>query len=383
LNQGASRMRSGVLAGKEVKNSGRPNQGGGTMNIFCIRPSTRNIGNDLIGMAIDLIVRDTIRADINFINVPALKGAQFGGLTSKQVHDINRIGDGVIIGGGNLFENGQLTVDGQALAALRVPMAIIGVSHGRIYDRAGVEFVDRTDAMPPAVIRQLVEKACVTLVRDGASRDALTKMGLAGVKLGGCPTMCLPAPNPKPVSDGSILVSIRHPGRMSVPPHYQWRVFDDLRRMLIALEAKYGRKAKLVCHDYNDLEFASAFAGVPFIYFDNVFKYVEALQQCEISVTYRLHAFLPCLAFGIPSVNISYDGRCKAMMTTAGMSSWDIDMFGAGDLVDTVMARCAQVDEYYRLRGSVQAGHAKLKDVLVGGISEFGERVRSHNVSRG
>jgi hypothetical protein len=53
------------------------------------------------------------------------------------VHEINELGDGLIIGPGNLFENGAQGLDAQALSALRVPTMLFSVSTGRIFDRTG------------------------------------------------------------------------------------------------------------------------------------------------------------------------------------------------------------------------------------------------------
>ena len=79
--------------------------------LFLVRPTTRNIGNDLIAYAISQLLYDAFGEDANIVAVPALVGPQFGGLVARQVYDMNRLADAVIVGGGNLFENGQLSYD--------------------------------------------------------------------------------------------------------------------------------------------------------------------------------------------------------------------------------------------------------------------------------
>jgi hypothetical protein len=146
------------------------NQRNGNMTtLFCIRPTTRNIGNDLIYKATCDLIHAVMGHDVALVSIPALQGAQYGGLTAAQVYDINRLADGVILGAGNLFENGQLSFDPHAFAALRVPLMLMGISHGRIFDGRG-DLFDRTDSMPPDTIRRLCERASVVLVRDGGSR---------------------------------------------------------------------------------------------------------------------------------------------------------------------------------------------------------------------
>ena len=213
---------------------------------------------------------------------------------------MNRFADGIVVGGGNLFENGQLAVDLQALSALRVPMMLIGLSHGRIYDRTG-ELVSRSDSLPSATIRALVAKACVTLVRDDASRAMLEALDLTAVEVGGCPTLFLAESPRVEAEDTPIIISVRHPGRISAPPALQWRVPEDVRGIIAGLRARFARQILIACHDYTDIEFASGFPEAPLVYYDDVERYVQALRGCWLSITYRLHAFLPCLAFGTRS----------------------------------------------------------------------------------
>ena len=116
-------------------------------NLFCLRPATRNIGNDIINKATADLLYQVLGAHASIINIPALRGPQNGGLTSQQVYDINRFADGLVIGGGNLLENGQLTIDSHALDALAVPTILIGLSHGRIYDET-YALMKRTELAP-------------------------------------------------------------------------------------------------------------------------------------------------------------------------------------------------------------------------------------------
>ena len=160
--------------------------------LFCVRPATRNIGNDVINTATADLLYRTFGSAAGIVNIPAIRGPQYGGLSARQIFDMNCLADGVVVGGGNLFENGQLTFDSQAVAALTTPMMIIGVSHGRIYGPGG-RWVDRTDSLAPNAIRQLAGKSGVTMVRDHASQEMLQEMGIKDVRLGGCPTLFIVA----------------------------------------------------------------------------------------------------------------------------------------------------------------------------------------------
>lgn len=344
--------------------------------LFRIRPSTPNIGNDAIAYATAELLRSAFGPGTNIVDVPALADGQLrGGLTARQVYDLNRLADGVVIGGGNLFENGELTVDATALGALRVPLLLIGLSHGRIHDDSGA-LIDRTDSMPPETVRQLTAKAVATLVRDHSSHAVLRALGVDGVDVGGCPTMFLAADSEDAGDDGRILLSLRHPNRMSVPPPLQWRIADDVRRLVSAL-GRDGESVFLACHDYADLEFAAAFPGLPRLYFNDVYSYLEALRRCRLSITYRLHAFLPCLAFGTPSIHLSYDERSRETVMAAGMGEWDIDLLHEPDPVGTVMTRRSDLGRYRELRRRALEVIRQLRATTDEALRRFVEAVRT------
>jgi hypothetical protein len=345
--------------------------------LFCVRPTTPNIGNDLINRAVTSLLYEVFGSDTSIVTIPALSSGGRGGLTASQIYDMNRFADGVVIGGGNLFENGQLTTDLQALRHLRTPTMLIGVSHGRIYDAAG-GWVHRSDSMPDAVVNALVAKAEVAMVRDHGSRTLLHEGGAGNVEMAGCPSLFM-APNPPELEDdGRVLLSIRHPARMSVPPALQWRTPNDVRLLVDALRAEYGDQVHLVCHDYLDLDFAAGFPDVPHLYFDDVQHYIAALRSCRLNVSYRLHAFLPCVAFGVHSIHLSYDERGRMMVETAGLGDWDIDLMSETDLVGAVLSRARAREDYRRLRSAAAPGVEQMRGVTLAGLQRFAATVERH-----
>ncbi len=334
--------------------------------IFLVRPATRNIGNDLIAHAISQLLYETFGEGANVVGVPALIGPQFGGLVPRQVYDMNRLADAVVVGGGNLFENGQLSYDATAVDALAPPMMLLALSHGRIAARdAAVQA--RSDALPPHAICHLARKSCVALVRDGASQDLLREIG-AAVDVGGCPTLFLPPNPPDARHDGGVIVSVRHPMRMSVPPPLQWRVADDLRRLIGRLGAEFGAPVRLACHDYVDLEFAAGFPDAVPMYFDEVGRYTAALRRCRLHVSYRLHGFLPCLAFGTPSIHLSYDERGRSMLATLGLGACEVDLLTEPDPVAAVLDRARDRDGYHAARRRALPAIADLRRVTLRGL---------------
>jgi len=314
------------------------------VTIFLVRPTTRNIGNDLIAYATSQLLYEAFGDGTNVVGVPALVGPQFGGLVPRQIYDMNRLADGVVIGGGNLLENGQISYDARAVEALRPPMMIMGLSHGRIAAR-GTDVQPRSDALPDEAIRHMIQRSAVAHVRDDASRDLLAAIGV-DVEVGGCPTLFLPPSHAERPADGDIVISVRHPLRMSVPPPLQWRVAEDLRRLIAALQNELRRPVRLACHDYVDLEFAAGFPGAAPVYFDDVGRYMDALRRCRLHVSYRLHGFLPCVAFGSHSIHLSYDERGRSMLATVGLEACSVDLLTERDCVAAVLDRARSADAY-------------------------------------
>jgi len=318
------------------------------LTIFLVRPTTRNIGNDLIAYATSQLLYEAFGEGTNIVGVPALVGPQFGGLVPRQVYDMNRLADGVVIGGGNLLENGQISYDARAVDALRPPMMLMGLSHGRIAAR-GAEVQPRSDALPEDAVRHLVQRAAVAHVRDDGSRDLLAAMGV-DVEVGGCPTLFLGPSQDDRRDGGDVVISVRHPLRMSVPPSLQWRVAEDLRRLIAALGSELQRPVRLACHDYIDLEFAAGFPGAAPVYFEDVGRYMDALRRCRLHVSYRLHGFLPCLAFGSHSIHLSYDERGRSMLSTVGLDACSVDLLTERDCVAAVLDRARDADGYESAR---------------------------------
>ncbi|BCW90853.1 hypothetical protein sos41_40290 [Alphaproteobacteria bacterium SO-S41] len=342
------------------------------MNLFFVHPDTRNIGNDIIGFATTELFYEVFGDATNVVNIPAMKRDQFGGLVARQVYDMNRLADGVVVGAGNLFENGQISFDAQAMHALRPPMMLMALSHGGIMGRDGF-IEDRTDALSPNVIRHLVDRATVAMVRDTSSQARLRELGI-DVQLGGCPTLFLPQ-NREDSASGDILISLRHPMRMCVPPALQWRIPEDVRRMIASLKAAFARPVRLVCHDYLDLEFAAGFPEAEAVYFDNVAHYINALRTCALNVTYRLHAFLPCVAFGTHSIHLSYDERGRSMLETIGMGDWDIDLLQDKNPIEAMMERALSKDRYKAACHSAQPQIAELRRTTIDGLRKFRDAI--------
>jgi Polysaccharide pyruvyl transferase len=134
----------------------------------------------------------------------------------------------------------------------------------------------------------------------------------------------------------------------------------------------------LACHDYADVGFAAGFPEAPMIYFDDVTRYIAALRRCRLSVSYRLHSFLPCLAFGTPTIHLSYDERGSAMVRTAGMGGWEVDVRQERDIVAAVMARARDPGAFHKARVDARRTIDGLRSRTMDGIEAFAAAVEAY-----
>ena len=361
------------------------------LTLFCIRPRGFNIGNDAIFVAMQHFIYKAFGRQVNLLSLPATSRYESqakAGLTKRVIHEINQYGDGVIIGGGNLFENGELDVDLNALGALETPMMVFSVSWGRIYNRRD-ELVRRTDAMSDTILREVNKRANYSLSRDGATMDQVHKVGATNAVLGGCPTMYLnlqadriPVATLNETGEKPVLISVRTPNLMNVSLSRQASVQDDVRRMVAALRQRGVKDIRLLCHDHRDLAFAASFGDLPYHYTDDVYAYLGLLRGCALNITYRLHSALPCLSFGIPTIKISYDERALSLFETLGLGAWNINMVTCGDVVSEVMRRYDDMSAFDAVRKQAEPTWNNLYDVQDKAFSDFARDVRAYAEGR-
>ena len=290
------------------------------MNIYCIRPKGFNIGNDIIFLA----MRQFLSDEVNIITLPATSkyNGDRAGLTSKTIHEINQFGDGVIVGGGNLYENNELDVDIDALNKLEVPLFLYSLSRGRVYNKKG-ELVNRTDVMPDKKIKALNSMASFSSARDRATGEYLGKYTI----ISACPSLFIDKIEFTNESPSYILISVRNPSLMNIPVSKQNEVAETIKGLL-----RKFKDAKILCHDWRDISFAESIEA-EYVYTENVYEFLSLLKNCKLNISFRLHSTLPCLSYGVPIINISYDERASSLIETIGFKRWDINLMEISKLL--------------------------------------------------
>lgn len=311
------------------------------INIYSIRPKGFNIGNDVIYVGVNHFIRKAFAKNFNVISLPATskyESHRKSGLGSQTIHEINRFGDGVVVGGGNLYENGELEVSSIALQALEKPMMIFSVSRGKIFNDK-LQLVNRTDVMPDDKIKLLNDRADVSMSRDLETKKHIDTLGCHNV-LGGCPTLFI---NEVPqhlvpildVDKTDALISIRTPTLMNIPVSLQYELRDQLIEMISVLKDKGYTNIKILCHDHRDIPFASSFSDLDYLYTEDVYTFLSYLRNTRLNLTFRLHSFIPCLSYGIPTIKICYDQRALSMLETLGLDGWGINMIKDDVIAET------------------------------------------------
>jgi polysaccharide pyruvyl transferase WcaK-like protein len=356
------------------------------ITLFCIRPKGFNVGNDAIYLAMQPYILEAFGQVVNVISLPATSRYEShakAGLTAQTVYEINLYGDGVIVGGGNLYENGELQVDVNALEALEVPLMLFSLSRGRIYNRRG-QLVNRTNAMPKHIAQAINRKAKFSLARDEYTGQYLQEIGATHSRVGGCPTIFLNRvidrlPRLNTPDRSGVLISVRNPSLMSIPLKRQALVHGHIREMTAFLRAEGHDDIRLLCHDHRDIPFAASFGDANFVYVDDIYTYLALLNSCALNITYRVHSALPCLSFGRPVIPIGYDERTLSLIRTVGYEDWNIDMVQTPDVMAAVRDRYRRLKELDGLREQTRPIWNQLDQVMSETFRAFAAEVRAYN----
>lgn len=351
------------------------------ITLFNIRPRALNIGNDIIAIGTRMFINEAFQQVVNIVSLPATSKYEShnkAGLGAQTIHEMNQYGHGVIVGGGNLYENGELELNLDALGALEPPLMLFSLSRGRIYGRQG-KLVQRTDAMPDRIALAINRKAALSLARDRATLDYLHGIGAASSVLGGCPTLFLDSIAQQFVdySDqyrNTVLLSIRTPQLMNIPLERQSEVRNDVLGIIELLRKRGHDDIRLVCHDYRDIAFAATFKSLDYLYVEDAFTFLSILKSCALNVTYRLHSALPCFSFGCPCIVISYDERANSTFNTIGFGGWNIDMVKE-DVIAAVADRYDRLNELPHIRSEAQPVWHALRTVMNDSFADFASRV--------
>lgn len=350
------------------------------INLFSIRPKGFNIGNDVIYLGINHFIRMAFKKNYNVISFPATgkyESQRKSGLSPQTIYEINQFGHGVVIGGGNLYENGELEIHPTALKALEKPLMIFSVSRGKIYNNNN-ELVDRTDVMTDDKMLLLNQRADVSLSRDKATTEHIRNLG-ANTVMGGCPTLFI---NEIPqhlvplleADKTDALISLRTPTLMSIPVAKQYEMREQLMELVALLKRKGYQNIKFLCHDHRDIPFAASFKDIEYVYTEDVYTYLTYLRNTRLNLTYRLHSFIPCLSYDVPTIKISYDQRALSMLETLGMDDWNINML-TDNVVKEVEHRIDHIQDLNNVKQNCNDTWQSLRTTMLTGCEKFANQV--------
>ena len=346
-------------------------------NIYVVRPVGFNVGNNVINVGLSNLLGRVFHTPVNFVSVDATSkyGAKnLYGLNSQSVHEMNMYADGVIVGGGNLLENGELDIDPAALRALRPPMIMTGVSWGRIYNING-QLVNRTDSISRQSASALAARCDWMLARDDSTQSFLQDHTDRKVSLGGCPSLFLKSPASSQTKNRAV-VCVRNPTLMSVPVGLQSRIPQAVET-LIDHASKIYDEVEVLCHDHRDIPFASALRNTSYRYFENPRDFLRYLKHSAAVLTYRLHGFLPAMVFGVPAANFSYDERAVAALRTLNLGGWDVNIVTDPSAGENALDRLARLSDSLDFWDQALPRRTELMSVQEVAMTEFADAVVS------
>lgn len=320
-----------------------------------VHPFGHNVGNRAIHVALRQMLHEAFGRLVSLIEIPAtILSSESGsaGLTAESVHEINRFADGVIVGGGNLFENDALVVDPRALAALQPPLMLFSNSWGRIYDRFERLKV-RSDSMSTEKLTLLVQRADLSLSRDSVTHEFVRRLD-AKDQLGWCPTIGLSRYRhilpPLPANEEvGALISVRTPQLMNIPYRFQNHVAQLIDRTIDDLRDAGHDRIRILCNDSRDLDFATVFRftrSVDSVFASDVYEYLSLLSRASLVVSFRLHATLPAIAYGTPVINISYDERAESLIRDLGVGQANLDLIHLGTAFQDALTELIRTGGY-------------------------------------
>tara|TARA_B100000989_G_scaffold256321_1_gene205462 strand:- start:21349 stop:22425 length:1077 start_codon:yes stop_codon:yes gene_type:complete len=356
------------------------------INIFNIRPKGLNVGNDAIFVAMRHYIYKAFGNMVNIIEMPATKRYESGaiaGLSGKTIYEMNRSGHGVILGGGNLYENGEIDVDIESLKALDIPLMVYSVSRGRIFNKRK-ELVDRTDVISDSRLKAISDKADFNYVRDTATANYIKKLGIKNVHVGACPTLFLGKYQnftieeeyiKKYISD-KVVISIRNPSLMSIPANHQQKVREDINEFIDYAKNTLNKEAIILCHDLRDIDYAESIS-CDHLYTGDIYSYLTIIKFCHLLISYRLHSFLPAISYRKDAIKISYDERALSLIDTFSMDSWNINML-EDNVMESVIDRINNMDRLHSLIKENEENWNIIDSSIENLFKEFATLVKKH-----
>ncbi len=251
--------------------------------------------------------------------------------------------DRVVLGGGGILKDEGLRLPAELLLTVllariaRRPVALLAVGVGPFYSRVGTWF-----------IRGIACLAEVRTVRDEASADALTALGVLDVEVGADPIFSLPAPSLDPAARGAAM---QHEGRtalVSIRPWFhkaadgaaRWETFTGQVAAaldLLAAEGWWIRFAGLYWPRDHDAARAVA-ARMRFseraVVDDTPVTWADlggAAASADLVIAMRYHALAAAIIGGRPCLALAYEPKVAELARFARVGCVPVEVPDVGD----------------------------------------------------
>ena len=251
--------------------------------------------------------------------------------------------DRVVLGGGGILKDEGLRVPAELLLTAllarmaRRPVALLAVGVGPLYSRIGTWLV-----------RGIARLAEVRTVRDEASADALTALGLRDIEIGADPIFSMPAGSPAPPADEATgrhdgpmaLVSVRPWFHKAVDGPARWDAFTRQVAATLDLLAADGWRIRFVgLYWPRDCEAARAVVGrmriaERTVVDDTAVTWEDlggAAAAADLLIVMRYHALAAAIIGGRPCVALAYEPKVAELALAAQVGCVPVDVPDVGD----------------------------------------------------
>ena len=111
-----------------------------------------------------------------------------------------------------------------------------------------------------------------------------------------------------------------------------------------------------------------------YIYTEDVYTYLTYLRNTRLNLTYRLHSFIPCLSYDVPTIKISYDERAISMLDTLGINEWNINMLH-DNVIEEVEQRINHLNDLPNIKAGLKDHWQGIRTTISTGCEKFAEKV--------
>ena len=258
-------------------------------------------------------------------------------VTKREVDEINRSADIVVVGGGGLWRRTDLplgwlwNITPELLCAIRCPIVFYSIGLNKEYHRS-TEFVLNQRATSGIV--QAVQRAALVGVRDYWTLDWLCNLNVCEPYLVPCPSMLLQVDNRVESVQNDIIGLNTVPLGRIAKRNASFALMEDLLEWVVS----EGFKLRYLCHSPHPTDFSLQLQDIfpgDLVAPRNPYELLNSYASVKMVIGMRAHSILFAFNQNRPVFAVRYNQKCEAFMKLLGVEHYSIPwpqyrLWGAG-----------------------------------------------------